>query len=224
MACLFPADWTEWTSLAPGPELIDWVTNLSGTFALIATAEFGDKSQLVCMTLAARHRGLPIVLGAGSAFALLNLAAVLFGAAVAQWIPQPWVEVAVVVLFAGFGLRALFAAADDEDGSEDAKSGHSVFFTAFLMIFAAEFGDKTQLAVAALSAAIPPAPVWAGATLALLTTSALGVWAGRAILQRIPLHWLHRISGVLFLGFAAITAWQLLDAARLANWLNQLRG
>jgi putative Ca2+/H+ antiporter (TMEM165/GDT1 family) len=92
------------------------------------------------------------------------------------------------------------------------------------MIIAAEFGDKTQLAVAALGAAIPPAPVWTGATLALVTTSALGVWAGRAILQRIPLHWLHRISGVLFLGFAAVTAWQLLADAPLDRLLERLKG
>lgn len=54
---------------------------------LIALAEFGDKSQLVCMTLAARHRGLPVVFGAVAAFAILNLLAVLFGAAVAAWLP-----------------------------------------------------------------------------------------------------------------------------------------
>jgi hypothetical protein len=54
---------------------------------LIALAEIGDKSQLVCMTLAARHRGLPVVIGAIAAFAVLNLLAVLFGAAVAAWLP-----------------------------------------------------------------------------------------------------------------------------------------
>lgn len=224
MACLFPADWSDWQRLIPEAEVIEWATQLSGTFALIATAEFGDKSQLVCMTLAARHRGLPIVLGAVSAFALLNLAAVVFGAAAAQWIPKPWVEIAVVALFAVFGLRALLAKADAEDSADEEKPGHSIFITTFLMIFAAEFGDKTQLAVAALGAAIPPAPVWTGATLALLTTSALGVWAGRIILQRIPLHWLHRISGVLFLGFAGVTAWQLLTDTPLEQLLEKLRG
>ena len=40
---------------------------------IVAIAEIGDKSQLVCMTLAARHRGLPVVIGATAAFAVLNL-------------------------------------------------------------------------------------------------------------------------------------------------------
>ncbi|WP_416183099.1 TMEM165/GDT1 family protein, partial [Methylicorpusculum sp.] len=34
------------------------------SFTLIAAAEIGDKSQLVCMTLAARHRSFPIIFGA----------------------------------------------------------------------------------------------------------------------------------------------------------------
>jgi hypothetical protein len=50
------------------------------TFTLIALAEVGDKSQLVCMTLAARHRHWPVILGATTAFLVLNTLAVLFGA------------------------------------------------------------------------------------------------------------------------------------------------
>ena len=55
-------------------------------FTLIALAEVGDKSQLVCMTLAARHHHWPVILGATTAFLVLNALAVLFGAGVAAWI------------------------------------------------------------------------------------------------------------------------------------------
>ena len=54
---------------------------------------------------------------------------------------------------------------------------------------------------AALS--LPAIPVWIGATLALGTTSALGIVVGRKLLRRIPLHRLHQISGVFFLILAA---------------------
>ena len=54
------------------------------TFTLIALAEIGDKSQLVCMTLAARHRHWPVILGATTAFLVLNALAVLFGAGVSR--------------------------------------------------------------------------------------------------------------------------------------------
>ena len=71
--------------------------------------------------------------------------------------------------------------------------------TSYSLIGLAEFGDKTQLAVAGLASANPPLAVWLGATLALATTSALGVWAGRALLKKVPILLLHWISGVLFL-------------------------
>jgi putative Ca2+/H+ antiporter (TMEM165/GDT1 family) len=124
-------------------------------------------------------------------------------------VPEWVVGAVVVVMFAGFGLRALLTNEQDEDGEPQEKSGHSVFVTAFLLIFTAEFGDKTQLAVAGLSASLPPVPVWFGGTLALMMTSLLGVWAGRALLSRMPLQSLHRLSGLLFLGFAAYAAWHL---------------
>jgi putative Ca2+/H+ antiporter (TMEM165/GDT1 family) len=211
-------DWPGLLSKAkPSQEVIQWVSVSASSFGLIAAAEMGDKSQLVCMSLAARHKAWPVVLGATAAFAVLNLAAVLFGAAVARWVPEFVVEAVVAVLFAAFGLRALLTKPEDEDDELTEKTGHGVFATTFLLIFAAEFGDKTQLAVAGMSAALPAAPVWLGGTLALAMTSVLGVWAGRALLARMPLHLLHRISGVLFLGFAAYAGWQLLPE----DWLGR---
>jgi putative Ca2+/H+ antiporter (TMEM165/GDT1 family) len=223
MACLMSQDWLGLLErLKPSGEWLQWGTVSASSFGLIAAAEIGDKSQLVCMTLAARHRALPVVLGASAAFATLNLAAVLFGAAVARWVPEWAVEAAVMLLFAAFGLRALLAKEEDEDSEMEEKSGHGVFVTTFLLIFTAEFGDKTQLAVAGLGASLPPAPVWLGGTLALVMTSLLGAWAGRALLRRIPTHWLHRISGVLFLGFAAYAAWHVLPNLPV-EWLLELR-
>ncbi len=195
----------------------DWVPALSGqwlgsagtTFLLVGLAEFGDKSQLVCMTLAARHRGLPVVIGAVAAFAILNLLAVLFGAAVAAWLPEWLVTLAVAVLFAAFGISALRYQEEDEDENVEEKAGHGIVATTFLLIFLAEFGDKTQLAVAGLGSTGEPTAVWAGATAALALTSALGVFAGRKLLNRLPLKWIHRISGVFFLLLAVFAVTRL---------------
>jgi len=180
------------------------------TFALIALAEIGDKSQLVCMTLAARHRHWPVLLGATAAFLILNALAVLFGAGVAAWVPERVMAGIVAVLFALFGIHALRT--PDEEDSEDVieKPGHGIFFTTLLLILVAEFGDKTQIAVAGLASSLDAIPVWIGASAALITISALGVWAGRTVLQRLPLHWLHRVSGGVFLLFALLAAWKAL--------------
>ena len=176
-----------------------WLASAGTTFLLVGFAEIGDKSQLVCMTLAARHRGLPVAIGAVSAFAVLNLLAVVFGAAVAAWLPELLVTLVVAALFAFFGINALRYREDEEDDNVDEKPGHGIVATTFLLIFLAEFGDKTQLAVAGLGSTTEPSAVWAGATAALALTSLLGVFAGRKLLHPLPLVWIHRVSGVFYL-------------------------
>lgn len=180
------------------------------TFTLIALAEIGDKSQLVCMTLAARHRHWPVILGAAVAFIILNALAVMFGAGVAAWVPERLTAGIVAILFGAFGIHALMQQAEEDSEKVIERPGHGVFFTTLLLIFVAEFGDKTQIAVAGLAGSMAPLPVWVGATLALVLVSVLGVWAGRTILQRLPLHWLHRVGGGVFLIFAALAAWRAL--------------
>ena len=180
------------------------------SFTLIALAEIGDKSQLVCMTLAARHRHWPVLLGASAAFLVLNALAVIFGAGVATWVPERVTAGIVAVLFGAFGIHALRRQDDEVSGDITERPGHGIFFSTLLLILVAEFGDKTQIAVAGLASTMSPLPVWIGASAALVLVSALGVWAGRTVLQRLPIIWLHRISGGIFLSFAILAAWRAL--------------
>lgn len=187
-------------------------TEMSATaatsFALIAAAEIGDKSQLVCMTLASRHRPVPVLLGAIAAFAFLNTLAVVFGVAIASWLPEHIVAAIVAFLFAAFGIHSLRVETEDENEEIKEKSGHGIFFTTFLLITVAEFGDKTQLAVVALSSTAAPIAVWFGSTIALASTSALGVLAGRTILQKVPLELLHKTSGIIFLTLSVFAGYR----------------
>lgn len=192
---------------------MDQLGSLIGAFLLVFLAEFGDKSQLVCMTLAARYRALPVLLGAVLAFAVLNLLAVAVGSVAATWFPREVVLSVVALLFLWFGVQSFMAQEDDEDEAR-ALSLKSVFLSALVMIFLAELGDKTQLAVMGLASAEPPVPVWLGATLALAMTSAIGVMAGRALMRYISVIWLHRISGLLFIAFGVYAG---VEAIRL--WL-----
>jgi len=183
--------------------ILEWLTAAVSALGVIFLAEIGDKSQIVCMALAARHRHWPVLAGSVAAFVVLNTLAVVFGVALAEWIPERILAMLVAALFGVFGILALRTR--EQDGDEDVRErgGHGIFLTTFLMIFLAEMGDKTQLAVAAMASTLPVVAVWLGATLALTATSALGVVAGRKLLRRIPLHRLHQISGVFFLALAA---------------------
>ena len=190
------------SDLASTP-LLGWVTAVTTPFGLVFLAEMGDKSQLVCMTLAARHPHWPVLLGSTTAFIVLNTLAVVFGAGLSHWIPERVLAAAVAVLFAVFGILSLRIQEDDGEEEIKERTGHGIFITTFLMILLAEMGDKTQIAVAGMASTLQAVPVWIGATLALFTTSALGVVAGRKLLRRIPLHRIHQISGIFFLALAA---------------------
>ncbi len=184
--------------------LNDWIWAAMTTFGVIFLAELGDKSQLVCMTLAARHRRWPVLIGAVAAFVVLNSLAVIFGVGLAKWIPERLLAAAVAILFAVFGVIALRAEEADEDAPDQNWSHKGIVLATFSMIFLAEMGDKTQLAIAGLGATLPPLAVWTGATAALALTSALGVWVGCRLLQVMPLHRLHQLSGLIFLVLAGL--------------------
>ncbi len=183
--------------------LTNFPSTLLTSFSLIGLAEMGDKSQLVCMALAARYRARPVLLGAIAAFALLNLLAVLLGAAIAEWVPQNAVALLVGILFLLFGLHALKQSntAEEEDELMAETGSHSIFVSTLLLIMLAELGDKTQLAVAGLASTANLYAVWIGATVALAVTSGIGVWAGSRWLKAIPVKLLHQVSGALFILF-----------------------
>lgn len=70
----------------------------------------------------------------------------------------------------------------------------------FIMVFIAELGDKTQLATMLLSAKSNSiTTVFIGASLALICSSFLGVFAGAYITKYIPPHYIQNSAGVLFI-------------------------
>jgi putative Ca2+/H+ antiporter (TMEM165/GDT1 family) len=75
-----------------------------------------------------------------------------------------------------------------------------IFGTAFLTLFLAELGDKTQLAVITMTASTESKiSVFLGASLALILVTALGVLLGGVLSQYVPTEWLQRIVAVAFI-------------------------
>lgn len=72
--------------------------------------------------------------------------------------------------------------------------------TAFLTLFLAELGDKTQLAIITMSAKTESKlAVFLGASIALVFVSLLAVLFGSVLTQFIPTEWLQRIVAVAFI-------------------------
>lgn len=86
-----------------------------------------------------------------------------------------------------------------------------LFATIFVTVFLAELGDKTQLATMLFAAdgQVSKWTVFAGAALALVATSALGVVAGSLISNVISPKQLQLLAGG---GFVAIGLWTLVRA------------
>jgi putative Ca2+/H+ antiporter (TMEM165/GDT1 family) len=86
-----------------------------------------------------------------------------------------------------------------------------VLGTVFTSVFIAELGDKTQLATMLFASDKDASKltVFAGATAALIVTSAIGVAAGSAVSQYVSEKTLHYLAGI---GFIAIGIWTLFKA------------
>lgn len=86
-----------------------------------------------------------------------------------------------------------------------------ILSTIFTAVFIAELGDKTQLATMLFASdkEISKITVFAGASLALIATSAIGVVAGSAVSQYVSEKHLHYVAGI---GFIAIGLWTLFKA------------
>ena len=80
-----------------------------------------------------------------------------------------------------------------------------IFGTAFLTLFLAELGDKTQLAVITMTASTESKiAVFAGAALALVVVTLLGVLVGGVLTQWFPTEWLQRIVAVAFIAIGVL--------------------
>jgi putative Ca2+/H+ antiporter (TMEM165/GDT1 family) len=86
-----------------------------------------------------------------------------------------------------------------------------LLMTVFATVFVAELGDKTQLSTMLYAAGAGNGrwTVFFGSALALVVSSALGVFAGALLGSRIDPKLLSRIAGV---GFIAVGVWTLVRA------------
>jgi putative Ca2+/H+ antiporter (TMEM165/GDT1 family) len=79
------------------------------------------------------------------------------------------------------------------------SEGFKILLSTFALLFVAELGDKTQLAVISMTAK-HKSPIWifAGATLALAAVTGIGVLGGELLTRFIPEMILRKLAAVLF--------------------------
>jgi putative Ca2+/H+ antiporter (TMEM165/GDT1 family) len=184
-------------------------------FVVILLVELPDKTLVASLVLSTRYRPRPVLVGVAIAFAVQCIIAAAAGGIITL-LPRRGVEAAVAVMF-GLGAFLLIKESldPDDDDVELAEARENAPFwrivaTSFGVLFAAEWGDASQIATAGLVARhggiVHAVASAVGAWVALVAVAALAVVAGKLVVRKVPLHLVHRIAGVLFAGFAVFAA------------------
>lgn len=193
-------------------------------FGAIFVVELPDKTFVAALVLSTRYRGLAVWLGVGTAFLIQTLIAVTIGQAV-TYLPDYVVKAVAAAIFL-IGAVLLFREAPKADKEESdteqeyaERAGQErTFFKAtlasFLILFAAEWGDLSQLLTISLVGQYhEPVSVFIGAWAALLVVSGLAVVAGRVLLRHVKLSLIHYIGAAVCLVLFVVTVVELLRSA-----------
>lgn len=185
-------------------------------FALILPAELPDKTMVATLVLATRFPPLPVWIGVTAGFAVQSAVAVAAGGLVSL-LPDEVVHGVTAGMFA-LGAVLLLREKDTDLAEEEREiaeeladeppkpSFRRAALTSFGVLFAAEWGDLSQVLTANFAAKYgDPIAVFLGSFLALAAVAGIAVIFGRALIRLVPLHWVRRLAAVLFLLMATVT-------------------
>lgn len=206
------------------------MATFGASLSAITLAELGDKTFFMALILAARHRGRDVFLGAFAALTAVTLLSLGLGYGLRELLPATVVPWLAAVLFLGFGIKLLIdaqgmGAQEAEEEEQEARQAideaerrgristpWAVIWEAFVLVFIAELGDRTQFTTIFLATA--PAFTFAGLLAGTLAGHALvtglAVGAGKWIGGRISEQVLYRLSGGLFIAFGLFAVQQVL--------------
>ena len=177
---------------------------LSST-AAVAIAEIGDKTQLLSLFLASRFKQRYAIIAG-------ILVATLFNHSVSAWLGiwlldflppgmAPW------IISGSFLLIALWLLIPDkQNDGPSSLDKYGAFVATTILFFLVEIGDKTQIATVVLAAKYNEM-FWviAGTTLGMMIANVPVVFAGRWLMDRLPLNYARWGAFALFLAMALIT-------------------
>ena len=189
-------------------------------FGAIFVVELPDKTFIATLVMSTKMRPLFVWIGVGLAFLVQTGVAIGIGKA-ASFLPEQLIHTVAALMFAiGAVILVREARSADADEAEqeaeyaakaDATAhGFKVVVTSFLVLFAAEWGDLSQLLTISLAAKYDdPVSVFIGAWGALLAVSGLAVIVGRVLLQHVKESVLHYIGATVCVLMAVLTVWEM---------------
>ena len=186
----------------------------------------GEKVQFIIAGLSTRYHPLLVVSAAGAAFAGWTAVEIWLGSALRGALPELYLELFTVVLFAVFAVllvRSAPAPAAEPtttDGGMTTASGEldvtllgydvpnalGGFVPIFAMMAAGEVGDKTQLVTIGLAVEYGAHPgIWVGEMLAIVPVSLANAYFFHTFSHTFDLRKAHFLGAAIFAFFAADT-------------------
>jgi Ca2+/H+ antiporter, TMEM165/GDT1 family len=178
-------------------------------FPVIFIGELPDKTMFASLVMATRGKPRLVWLGAAGAFLVHVVIATTVGVALFALLPRRAVDAIVAAMFL-FGAAYAWheSGKEDEGPSQRQTSSHGAVFTAFLVIFLAEWGDLTQILTANLAARYHSAwSVAVGATLALWAVAAIAVASGQTLLRFINVATIRKVTAVVLVALAIFSTY-----------------
>ena len=196
-------------------------------FLLITVSEIGDKTFFIAMILAMQHSRRLVFAGSISALAAMTMLSVGAGQATSL-LPDAYIHYGEIALFVIFGLKLIYDATQmpsetcdvavvgeakeavekAEKQITDEKNIWAILLEVFVLVFVAEWGDRTQIATIALAAENDPTVVSIGAILGHAICAVIAVTSGRMLAGQITERQLTAAGGILFLVFGIFAAIQ----------------
>lgn len=180
---------------------------------VVFLAELGDKSQLMALAMAAKHRARDVFIGMFFAILLMFAIAVGLGALLGTFLEdyRNVVTIGAGVVFLAFAVWTL--SDRDDDGDEDfddidpvsASAGtRTVVTAAFTAFVVAELGDKTQLASATLAMREGFWPVYLGSVVGEVAAIGLAIVIGAVAGKHLPQRLIMYGAATLFAVFGVV--------------------
>jgi Ca2+/H+ antiporter, TMEM165/GDT1 family len=172
-------------------------------FGAIFVAEFGDKSQLLVLAFASRHRAFPVVIGLTVAAIVVQGLSVAVGAVLGAALPETLISVIAGIAFLGVAAWTLLDRDDDAEEAgvpteTTARSWVAVSAVVAGTFIVSELGDKTMLATFALAARQDPIATWVGGTAGMVAANLVAVAIGRQLGTRLDPRLIRYGSAALF--------------------------
>jgi putative Ca2+/H+ antiporter (TMEM165/GDT1 family) len=186
------------------------------SLAVVFVAELGDKSQLITMTYALRHRWWVVLSGVAIAAMLVHGLSVAIGHFLGLTLPERPIAFAGAIAFLLFAVWTWREGRNSDDDDVRVAEPRFVLFAIVSSFVLAELGDKTMLATITLASDHNWAGVWIGATAGMVLADGVAIAAGAVLHKRLPAQFLHSLASVLFLVFGL---WLLFEGALGLRWV-----